>query len=291
MDVSLSFSVMPGNYILQALFNHLHHHIFNLPTLHPRPPVSSAITMFRSTLSAMLAATLVTTSISLPTPAPLTTLPDCPPAFVTSTAGIPAHDIAALFSKPTFPHSPSAAADIEQIRATIALYGLALDGKNFAMLDHVFTADVRANYSALGVMSGVEQLKTTLETSLEPVASTQHQFGTSVVQLCRDISAAAVAGEEEGSGRAAAVSVTYTTTSHFPRGPAGVVQPAIPAADVITGFIMYQDVWVKEGANENESCDDDNGTAGTSEGSHWRIRARNTVTMVRSLLSHCDLFV
>lgn len=229
----------------------------------------------------MLAASLVTTSMSLPTPAPLTIIPDCPSTFVTSTAGIPAHDIAAIFSKPTFPHSPSASADIEQIRATIALYGLALDGKNFAMLDHVFTPDVRANYSALGVMSGVEQLKTTLETSLEPVASTQHQFGTTMVQLCRDTSAAAIAGEEEGSSRAAAVSVTYTTTSHFPRGPGGVVQPAIPAADVITGFVMYQDVWIKEGSDENGSCDDDNSTAGTSGGGYWKIRARNTVTMVR----------
>jgi len=243
--------------------------------------------MSGSTLFALVSATLVATSIALPTSAFPTKLSDCPSTFVTATAGIPAHEIASLFSRPTFPQSPSAAADIEQIRATIALYGLALDGKNFPILDNVFTPDVRANYSALGVMNGVEQLKTTLEASLEPVASTQHQFGTSVVQLCRDTSAAA--GAEEMSGTTAAISVTYTTTSHFPLGPDGVVSPSILAADVMTGFVMYQDVWVKEGINKDGSCDT-NGTAGTSVGSHWRIRARNTVTMVCFPRLLCDPF-
>ncbi|KAH7024718.1 SnoaL-like domain-containing protein [Microdochium trichocladiopsis] len=216
---------------------------------------------------------LAALSTASPLPAHTQSLPACPTTFTTSTAGIPAHEIASLFSSTTVPLHPSAAADIEHIRATVALYGIALDGKNWPMLEQVFTSDVRANYSAVGVMEGIEAIQTTLEASLEPVGFTQHQFSTTVIQLCRDETVDAATGEHGGAapGKTAAVSIAYTTTAHFPVGPDGAMLPTLDAAAVLTGYVMYQDVWVKEEVDE---------------GAEWRIRKRNTITMVSLNLHH-----
>src|ERR1700761_2174986 len=61
-----------------------------------------------------------------------------------STERIPFFDLPISFANCPLP-SPS---DIESIRHALSLYPLSIDGKNFATLSNVFTADVVANYSA-----------------------------------------------------------------------------------------------------------------------------------------------
>ena len=117
------------------------------------------------------------------------------------TAAIP------LYSLPTsYPASLIAQNPIfeNQIRDTLAHYPLAIDGKNFAALDLVFTQDVVANYSApLNVLTGLATVISTLKASLAPV-TTQHALSTQLIEI--------LAG---GSG---ARSVTYFTASHFGQG-------------------------------------------------------------------------
>ena len=91
-----------------------------------------------------------------------------------------------------------------QIRNTLAHYPLALDGKNFAALDLVFTPDAVANYSTgIGVLRGLEQIKIALEQALVPVVS-QHLYGTQVIEI-------------EKGGRTARA-LTYLTASQFGQG-------------------------------------------------------------------------
>ena len=56
-------------------------------------------------------------------------------------------------------------ADTEiQVKNTLAHYPLALDGKNFAALDQIFTTDAVANYSApLGVVTPLAKIKEVVE--------------------------------------------------------------------------------------------------------------------------------
>jgi len=54
--------------------------------------------------------------------------------------------------------------DYISIQNTLAIYPLAIDSKDFALLDQVFTDDVVADYSApLNVLSGLTQVETVLQ--------------------------------------------------------------------------------------------------------------------------------
>lgn len=98
-------------------------------------------------------------------------------------------------------------ADIQnQIHNTLAHYPLAIDGKNFGSLDLVFAKDAIANYSApLGILTGLDEIKTVLQRSLSPVLS-QHMYGTQLIEIEK--------------GRKTAKSVTYFTANHFGVGNA-----------------------------------------------------------------------
>ncbi|KAH7029857.1 uncharacterized protein B0I36DRAFT_350659 [Microdochium trichocladiopsis] len=195
--------------------------------------------------------------------------PHLAPSFFEAQGGISSSDITSLFQSISIPPSASAAADIELIRAITALYGLALDGRNWPVLNRIVTPDARANHSNLGVMSGLEDIKTHLTAALEPVPFTQHQLGTTVVQLCRheDATPAATSHGEGESGRQvkAAVSITYTTTAHFAAGPDGGLLPMIDAASVLAGG--------------DSGCDADNGGDGAALATDggWKIRVRNAL--------------
>ena len=92
----------------------------------------------------------------------------------------------------------------DQIRNTLGHYPLAVDGKNFATLDRVFTEDVIANYSEpLGVLHGLSSVKLALNSSLSPV-TTRHTFGIQIIEIS--------VGESE------ARSLTYYTATHFGQG-------------------------------------------------------------------------
>ena len=118
-----------------------------------------------------------------------------------STQGIPLSSLVTSFPLSLTPQGPSAQ---DQIRNTLAHYPLAIDGKNFAALNLVFTADAVANYSApLNVLNGLKAIETTLELNLRPVLS-QHALSTQVIEI--------------STGGKSAKSVTYYTASHFGQG-------------------------------------------------------------------------
>lgn len=72
----------------------------------------------------------------------------CPsnPSLLSTPSAVGIADLPAAYSKVGYPQDPTI---IEQIRNTLALYPLAVDGKDFGALDLVFTQDVVANYSAV----------------------------------------------------------------------------------------------------------------------------------------------
>ena len=112
-----------------------------------------------------------------------------------------------LFSLPVSYAAASLPADPyvqTQIHNTLALYPLAIDGKNFAELDRVFDSDVVANYSApLNIITGVLNLQAVLNASLFYV-TTQHSLATQIIEVVK--------------GGCEAKSVTYFTATHFGQG-------------------------------------------------------------------------
>ncbi|KXJ87307.1 hypothetical protein Micbo1qcDRAFT_216364 [Microdochium bolleyi] len=180
-----------------------------------------------------------------PAPAYAASLPPCPILHSNGVA-LSRSDIAqVLVSSPhVVPADTTALADMELIRGTISRYAVAIDGRNFPVLDGVFAAGAFANYSEVGSMAGVAQIKTTLEAALAPFALTQHNMGTSVIQLCRQVDTAA-AQPPPGGWLLSAVSVTYVLATHYPApsmGWPGVISPN----DIAVVPVMYQDSWVRE---------------------------------------------
>ncbi|KAJ1323466.1 nuclear transport factor 2 family protein [Microdochium nivale] len=190
---------------------------------------------------------------SLPTHTHHDDLPSCSPEFLHKQGALPLGEVAKLFRTATVPANPSSAADIELIRATLSRYALAIDSREFALLDDVFTPDVRTNYSsALGVMNGIDAVKQGLSLALGSFTHTQHQLGTSQIQLCRD---------DDAAGRDSAVSLSYVLATHF-QNTDGVLPAVVSVDEVIIVHAMYQDILVREGGNHGAEVT-------------WRIRARD----------------
>ncbi|KAH7035839.1 uncharacterized protein B0I36DRAFT_319191 [Microdochium trichocladiopsis] len=166
-------------------------------------------------------------------------LPICP-VLQNNGVALTRSEIAQIFTSHTVPVDDTAAADMELIRRTISRYALAIDGRNFPVLDSIFTQDALANYSEVGFMSGIQEIKATLSAALTLFAMTQHLMGTSVIQLCRE--------EQEGTVNGSvlsAVSATYVLATHFPApstGWPGVISPE----DIAVVPVMYQDSWTRE---------------------------------------------
>ncbi|KAL4866918.1 hypothetical protein BDV12DRAFT_172267 [Aspergillus spectabilis] len=127
----------------------------------------------------------------------------------------------------------------ESIRKTLALYPLAIDGKDFDALSLIFTEDVVANYSApLGILTPLSNIQETLSASLACV-STQHSFGTQLIDVVSPFEA---------------TSITYYQASHF-----GLREGF--TGEVATAYGQYQDFWRRQG----------DGT--------WKVASRNLVYM------------
>jgi hypothetical protein len=78
------------------------------------------------------------------------------------------------------------------IRNTLAHYPLAIDEKEFSDLSLVFTPNAVANYSApLNVLTGLPMIEFVLESSLA-VVSTQHSYGTQLIEVYGNKTADAV---------------------------------------------------------------------------------------------------
>ena len=144
-------------------------------------------------------------------------------APLTSGQPVPQFDLPYAFQSAEYVASPS---DVEAIRNTLALYPLAIDGKNFPALGLVFATNAVANYSApLNVLTPLSTIESALEASLAPV-TTQHSFSTQVIDILSPNTA---------------VSVTYYTATHF-----GIGQFA---GQIVIAYGQYQDVWDKQEDN------------------------------------------
>ena len=132
----------------------------------------------------------------------------------------------ASFAAASLPQDPS----IQwQIHNTLALYPLAIDGKNFAALNRIFTCDVIANCSApLNLISGLSNLQAVLNQSLLPV-TTQHSFGTQIIIVLVEA--------------LEAKSVTYFTATHFGQG-VSVGQVRYPLFQKLRRGHDDEDMWL-----------------------------------------------
>ena len=93
----------------------------------------------------------------------------------------PFYKLATDFSPPVIQD----ASTIEAIRQTLAIYPLAIDGKNWNALTRVFATNARANYSdPIGVLNGVQQIINVLPEGLSIFAGTQHLYGTQFIDVC-----------------------------------------------------------------------------------------------------------
>ncbi|KAL4806826.1 hypothetical protein BDV18DRAFT_159995 [Aspergillus unguis] len=144
------------------------------------------------------------------------------------------------------------------IRNTLALYPLAIDGKNFTALSSIFAPAATANYSApLNVLAPLSGIQSALANSLACV-STQHSLGTQAIDVL--------------SGRYAR-SVTYYTASHFGISPGMKSQ-------VATAHGQYQDLWERVDFDER----------GVRTGGVWRVVHRNLVYM-SEVMGNQEVFV
>jgi hypothetical protein len=106
----------------------------------------------------------------------------CPsdPSLPSNTSAVGNAELPVVYSKVGYPQDPTI---IEKIRNTLALYPLAVDGKDFGALDLVFTQDVVANYSApLNELSPLSTLKSEVQENLAYV-TTQHKLSTQVIEV------------------------------------------------------------------------------------------------------------
>ncbi|OJI96601.1 hypothetical protein ASPVEDRAFT_78367 [Aspergillus versicolor CBS 583.65] len=170
---------------------------------------------------------------------------DSPPIDTTRTATEPTEPTPLALLPSIFASSPSPStrtidrATTDSIRHALALYPLAIDGKDFAALSSIFAPDAVANYSApLNVLTPLDSIQDTLSASLACV-STQHSLGTQIIDVVSPLEAR---------------SVTYFTASHF--GRSGRM-----AAQVATAHGQYQDLWRRQ------------------EDGNWRVVVRNLVYM------------
>lgn len=123
-----------------------------------------------------------------------------------------------LFESASGPQDPTAIAAIKNV---LALYPLAIDGKDFNALSQVFTTDTVANYSApLNVLTPLSTIESTLQASLAAV-TTQHSYGTQIVQLF---------------GPCVAQTVTYYRAAQFGVG--------LYEGEVLYAYGQYRDILV-----------------------------------------------
>jgi hypothetical protein len=143
--------------------------------------------------------------------------------------------------------------DSEAIRQTLSLYAYIIDARAYDSLSDIFTATAVANYPApVGIMNGLETIKTTLSANLAQFPGTQHLLGTQNIRLCNDKKA---------------VSVTYFRAAHFlARNGTGAPLDVADDSSMLYAYGQYQDTWEKRDGL-------------------WKIVYRNLVYMVSTVKS------
>lgn len=87
------------------------------------------------------------------------------------------------FAHDQSPHPDTTAAEL-QIRNKISLYTLAIDAKDYGLLEQIFTTDVvvNYNYTGLGPLNGVPAVQAFLTEQLQGLV-TQHTISSTVVDF------------------------------------------------------------------------------------------------------------
>ncbi|KAI9842015.1 MAG: hypothetical protein M1837_007511 [Sclerophora amabilis] len=154
--------------------------------------------------------------------------------------------------------SSGTADDYNGIRQTLAHYAVALDAKDFAGFDRVFTEDVFAAYGpGPGDLNGLQQLKEGVEKAMSPVTS-QHALTTQLIDLHDSESG------RHGNGSSSANSTTFFTSSLFGTGEY--------EGEIVYAYGKYEDELVKLGGGA-----DADGVPGTNF--KWRIKGRAVLYM------------
>ena len=98
--------------------------------------------------------------------------------------------------------------DFLGVRNTLNLYAIALDQKNFHLLDQVFTPDAEADFTAVGVgkFTDTKSINKAISSFLQPV-DTQHALTTQTIDF-----------HETAGSQPTASAVTYVSAQHFGRG-------------------------------------------------------------------------
>lgn len=132
-----------------------------------------------------------------------TAFASCPAkaSLPSSTGPVSFAEAPAVFSGATHSQDPVV---VDQIRHTLSLYSLAIDGKDYEALDLVFTKDAAANYSApLGVVTPLSAIESVVQKALAFV-DTQHKLSTQEIVITRN--------------GCQAKSLTYLQADHFGQG-------------------------------------------------------------------------
>lgn len=131
---------------------------------------------------------------------------------------------------------------METIRNKLSLYAFAIDGKQFDVLEQIFSSDAVANYSApLGVLSGVAEIIATMEQTQAKVSAGQHSLSSQFVEIVDEHNA---------------FSVSYFVSAQFGKG--------VYLNEGLYSTGQYQDSWFRQDPKRQE----------------WMISHRNLVYMV-----------
>ncbi|RSL43751.1 hypothetical protein CEP54_014954 [Fusarium duplospermum] len=120
---------------------------------------------------------------------------------------------------------------LHAIQHLLSRYPVAVDGKDWDALPRIFTSDATANFPPpLGTIRGAGNIAAAISDGVGRFVSTQHSYGTQVIELC--------------SNRKA-VALTYLTASHFlAQVPPGLTD-AYDLDKVLYSYGRYQDTVIK----------------------------------------------
>mgnify|MGYP002621366379 CR=1 FL=1 len=113
------------------------------------------------------------------------------------------------------------------IADVLARYCIALDSRDWGLLDQVFTPDATAHYGRAGRPSGLPAIVAVVRSSLERLDASQHFIGTSLVEPD---------GEGEARGR------TYLIAQHVRDGLPGGSQFVV-AGTYVDRFVRTPRGW------------------------------------------------
>ncbi|KAM5341483.1 hypothetical protein ACJ41O_014514 [Fusarium nematophilum] len=121
--------------------------------------------------------------------------------------------------------------EVHAIQHLLARYPVAVDGKKWDDLESIFTPDAIVHFPLpIGTVRGADTAADAISYSLRLFVSTQHSYGTQVVELCSDKKA---------------VALTYVTASHFGAPTPSSLTDGYDLNKVLYSYGQYRDTLVK----------------------------------------------